>query len=182
MSLKWEAHGNIHKTSLFSDRALIDRLDLTNWYLHILDFQVSRETCISYCLFLHCLVVQVRKFHPPRSVRRHLHRHSWFSSWEVMNNTQFWWVSHQYPWRIFGHPRCSCTPRVVKEGTFPGFSVTMLLCPRICSNSKHKKVLSGGGGGWGPTTEWRKIPETGHPLYTRQCLLLITFYLSGNCL
>ena len=145
MSLKWEAHGNIHKTSLFSDRALIDRLDLTNCtcfrYLHILDFQISRETCISYCLFLHCLVVQVRKFHPPRSVRRHLHRHSWFSSWEVMNNTQFWWVSHQYPWRIFGHPRCSCTPRVVKEGTFPGFSVTMLLCPRICSNSKHKKVL-----------------------------------------
>ena len=126
-------------------QTLIDRLDLTNCtcfrYLHILDFQISRETCISYCLFLHCLVVQVRKFHPPRSVRRHLHRHSWFSSWEVMNNTQFWWVSHQYPWRIFGHPRCSCTPRVVKEGTFPGFSVTMLLCPRICSNSKHKKVL-----------------------------------------
>ena len=25
--------------------------------------------------------------------------------------------------------------------------------PQICSNSKHKKVLSDGGGGWGPTTE-----------------------------
>ena len=35
--------------------------------------------------------------------------------------------------------------------------------PQICSNSMHKKVLSVGGGGWGPTAEWRKIPETGHP-------------------
>ena len=25
------------------------------------------------------------------------------------------------------------------------------------------KVLGGGGGGWGPTSERRKIPETGHP-------------------
>ena len=43
--------------------------------------------------------------------------------------------------------------------------------PQICYNSKHKKVMVCGGGGWGPTTEWRKIPETGHPLYTQQSLV-----------
>ena len=41
---------------------------------------------------------------------------------------------------------------------------------QICSNSKNKKVTVCGGGGWGPTTEWRKFRETGHPLYTRQSL------------
>ena len=45
--------------------------------------------------------------------------------------------------------------------------------PQICYNSKHKKVMVCGGGGWGPTTEWRKIPETGHPLYTQQSLVWV---------
>ena len=47
--------------------------------------------------------------------------------------------------------------------------------PQICSNSKHKKVMCGGGGGWGPTTEWRKIRETGHPSVISRILGL--FYI-----